>query len=76
MFLQLKTYIDMQHVSAGVIGRRMKMEAYIKAIPELPKSLGASADDAHRAAVAITTTDLVSKEAALQASLLHNALQS
>jgi hypothetical protein len=50
----------------------MKMEAYIKAIPELPKSLGASADDAHRAAVAITTTDLVSKEAALQVILLHN----
>jgi glutamate N-acetyltransferase/amino-acid N-acetyltransferase len=49
----------------------MKMDNYIKAIPELPKSLGASAADAHRAAVAITTTDLVSKEAALQVRLLE-----
>ncbi|KAF6263030.1 arginine biosynthesis protein ArgJ [Scenedesmus sp. NREL 46B-D3] len=55
--------------SACVIGRRMKMENFISAIPELPKSLGASADDAHRAAVAITTTDLVSKEAALQVTI-------
>ena len=44
----------------------MKMDAFVPAIPELVKSLGASAMDAHRAAVAITTTDLVSKEAALQ----------
>jgi N-acetylglutamate synthase/N-acetylornithine aminotransferase len=48
----------------------MKMDNYIKAIPELPKTLGASAADAHRAAVAITTTDLVSKEAALQVKAL------
>lgn len=53
-------------VPAGVIGRRMKMENFVPAIPEVVKSLGSSADDAHRAAVAITTTDLVSKEAALQ----------
>jgi glutamate N-acetyltransferase/amino-acid N-acetyltransferase len=44
----------------------MKMETFVPAIPELVKSLGASKEDAHRAAVAITTTDLVSKEAALQ----------
>lgn len=50
----------------GVIGRRMKMDNFVPAIPELVKSLGSGADDAHRAAVAITTTDLVSKEAALQ----------
>jgi N-acetylglutamate synthase/N-acetylornithine aminotransferase len=50
----------------GVIGRRMKMDAFVPAIPELVKSLGSSAADAHRAAVAITTTDLVSKEAALE----------
>jgi glutamate N-acetyltransferase/amino-acid N-acetyltransferase len=48
----------------------MKMDNYIKAIPELPKTLGASAADAHRAAVAITTTDLVSKEAALQVNAM------
>jgi glutamate N-acetyltransferase/amino-acid N-acetyltransferase len=47
----------------------MKMDAFVPAIPELVKSLGASKDDAHRAAVAITTTDLVSKEAALQVRL-------
>lgn len=44
----------------------MKMDTFVPAIPELVKSLGASKEDAHRAAVAITTTDLVSKEAALQ----------
>lgn len=44
----------------------MKMDAFVPAIPELVKSLGTSTEDAHRAAVAITTTDLVSKEAALQ----------
>ncbi|WIA38269.1 hypothetical protein OEZ86_001609 [Tetradesmus obliquus] len=60
---------DVLLMSTGVIGRRMKMDAYIKAIPELPKSLGSGADDAHRAAVAITTTDLVSKEAALQVTI-------
>lgn len=54
---------------AGVIGRRMKMDAFVPAIPELAKSLGASKDDAHRAAVAITTTDLFSKEAALQVGI-------
>eukprot|EP00882_Tetradesmus_deserticola_P016115 GHRQ01017191.1.p1 GENE.GHRQ01017191.1~~GHRQ01017191.1.p1 ORF type:complete len:475 (+),score=206.66 GHRQ01017191.1:72-1427(+) len=60
---------DVLLMSTGVIGRRMKMEAFVKAIPELPKSLGDSAEDAHRAAVAITTTDLVSKEAALQVTI-------
>lgn len=53
-------------LATGVIGRRMKMETFVPAIPELVKSLGSSAADAHRAAVAITTTDLVSKEAALE----------
>jgi N-acetylglutamate synthase/N-acetylornithine aminotransferase len=53
-------------LTAGVIGRRMKMDAFVPAIPELIKSLGSSPADAHRAAVAITTTDLVSKEAALE----------
>ncbi|KAG2497664.1 hypothetical protein HYH03_004403 [Edaphochlamys debaryana] len=55
--------------STGVIGRRMKMENFIPAIPEIAKTLGASTEDAHRAAVAITTTDLVSKEAALQVQI-------
>lgn len=42
--------------STGVIGRRMKMDNFIPAIAELPATLGATAADAHRAAVAITTT--------------------
>ncbi|GBF99744.1 hypothetical protein Rsub_12519 [Raphidocelis subcapitata] len=60
---------DVLIMSTGVIGRRLKMEAFLPAIPQLPATLGATADDAHRAAVAITTTDLVSKEAALSIKL-------
>ena len=41
---------------AGVIGRRMKMEAFLPAIPEIAKTLGSTQADGHRAAVAITTT--------------------
>ena len=52
--------------STGVIGRRMKMEAFVPAIPELVKTLGSSLEHGHRAGIAITTTDLVSKTAALQ----------
>jgi glutamate N-acetyltransferase / amino-acid N-acetyltransferase len=60
---------DVLLLSTGVIGRRIKMDAMLDAIPQLPSTLGASAEDGHRAAVAITTTDLVSKEAALRVSL-------
>lgn len=55
--------------STGVIGRRMKMEAFRPAIPEIVPLLGSSVEDGHKAAIAITTTDLVSKSAALQISL-------
>jgi len=55
--------------STGVIGRRMKMEAFLPAIPEIAKTLGSTQADGHRAAVAITTTDLVSKSAALQVNI-------
>ena len=41
---------------AGVIGRRMKMEAFIPAIPEIVTKLSPSLEDGHRAAIAITTT--------------------
>ena len=34
----------------------MKMENFIPAIPEIAKAIGATEADAHRAAVAITTT--------------------
>lgn len=60
---------DVLIMSTGVIGRRLKMENFIPAIPELIPTLGDSAEDAHRSAVAITTTDLVSKEAALQVAI-------
>jgi glutamate N-acetyltransferase/amino-acid N-acetyltransferase len=60
---------DVLLLSTGVIGRRIKMDAMLAAIPQLPGTLGASAEDGHRAAVAITTTDLVSKEAALRVTL-------
>lgn len=43
-------------VGTGVIGRRMKMDAFIPAIPEISQVLGDTEADGHRAAVAITTT--------------------
>ena len=55
--------------STGVIGRRIKMDALLAAVPTLAGALGEGAADAHRAAVAITTTDLVSKSAALEVEL-------
>lgn len=51
-----------------MIGRQLKMEALLQGVPQLADSLEASADAAQHAAVAITTTDLVSKSAALEAS--------
>lgn len=55
--------------STGVIGRRIKMDALLASVPILADNLGSSVEDAHRAAVAITTTDLVSKSAALEVEL-------
>ena len=55
-------------LSTGVIGRRIKLDALKSSVPKLASSLGDSVEDAHHAAVAITTTDLVSKSAALEAS--------
>ncbi|KAI3435752.1 hypothetical protein D9Q98_001810 [Chlorella vulgaris] len=55
--------------STGVIGRRIKMEPLLAAVPQLAGALGSGPEDAHRAAVAITTTDLVSKSAALEVEL-------
>jgi glutamate N-acetyltransferase / amino-acid N-acetyltransferase len=53
-------------LSTGVIGRRIKMEPLVQSLPVLVKGLGATAEDALHAAVAVTTTDLVSKSAALE----------
>lgn len=55
-------------LSTGVIGRRIKMEPLIAALPTLVGGLGSSDEDALHAAVAVTTTDLVSKSAALEVS--------
>eukprot|EP00798_Chlamydomonas_sp_ICE-L_P021157 gene21157-28046_t len=57
---------DIMLMSTGVIGRRMKMEAFRPAIPEIVTKLGNTLEDGHQSAIAITTTDLVSKSAALQ----------
>ena len=53
-------------LSTGVIGRPLKMDALLSSVPKLAGSLGSSPEHAHHAAVAITTTDLVSKSAALE----------
>ena len=52
-----------------MIGRRIKVDALVQAVPTIASSLGSSVEDATHAAVAITTTDLVSKSAALE--VLH-----
>lgn len=57
-------------LSTGVIGRRIKLDALKAAVPELAANLGSSVEDAHHAAVAITTTDLVSKSAALEVCVI------
>ena len=53
-------------MSTGVIGRRMRIEALTGALPELAGTLERSPAAGLHAAVAITTTDLVSKTAALE----------
>ena len=55
--------------STGVIGKRIAMEALLESVPKLAAALGSTAEDAHRAAVSITTTDLVSKSAALEVDM-------
>ena len=55
--------------SAGVIGRRIKLQALLDSVPKLVSNLGPSAEDAHHAAVGITTTDLVSKSAAIEVNV-------
>lgn len=57
-------------LSTGVIGRRIKMEPLLESIPKIAAALEDTAAAAHHAAVAITTTDLVSKSAALEVGLL------
>ena len=53
-----------------MIGRRIKLQPLLDSVPKLVSKLGPGAEDAHHAAVGITTTDLVSKSAAIEASVL------
>ncbi|PKA55767.1 Arginine biosynthesis bifunctional protein ArgJ, chloroplastic [Apostasia shenzhenica] len=55
--------------STGVIGQRIKKEALLKSLPRLLSSLSATVEGADSAAVAITTTDLVSKSVAVEAEV-------
>lgn len=52
--------------STGVIGQRIKKEALLNSLPKLVGSLSSSVEGADSAAVAITTTDLVSKSVAME----------
>ena len=53
--------------STGVIGKRIKMEELIQSLPQLVSA--ASVDGGANAATAITTTDLVPKEIALETTI-------
>ncbi|XP_073152886.1 arginine biosynthesis bifunctional protein ArgJ, chloroplastic isoform X2 [Henckelia pumila] len=55
--------------STGVIGQRIKKEALLKALPNLVNQLSSSVQGAGSAAVAITTTDLVSKSVAIESEI-------
>ncbi|KAI9085762.1 hypothetical protein K1719_032176 [Acacia pycnantha] len=52
--------------STGVIGHRIKKGALLNSLPKLVNSLSPSVQGADSAAVAITTTDLVSKSVAME----------
>ncbi|KAH6802573.1 arginine biosynthesis protein ArgJ family [Perilla frutescens var. frutescens] len=55
--------------STGVIGKRIKKEALLKSLPDLVNLLSSTAHGADSAAVAITTTDLVSKSVAIESKV-------
>ncbi|BAF11646.1 arginine biosynthesis bifunctional protein ArgJ, chloroplastic [Oryza sativa Japonica Group] len=55
--------------STGVIGQRIKKEALVNSLHRLVGSLSSSIEGANSAAVAITTTDLVSKSIAVQTEI-------
>ncbi|XP_030926618.1 arginine biosynthesis bifunctional protein ArgJ, chloroplastic-like [Quercus lobata] len=55
--------------STGVIGQRIKKEALLKSLPKLVALLSSSTEGADSAAVAITTTDLVSKSIAIESQV-------
>ncbi|XP_047972184.1 arginine biosynthesis bifunctional protein ArgJ, chloroplastic [Salvia hispanica] len=55
--------------STGVIGKRIKKEALLKSLPDLVNRLSSTIQGADSAAVAITTTDLVSKSVAIESKV-------
>ncbi|XP_068644231.1 arginine biosynthesis bifunctional protein ArgJ, chloroplastic isoform X2 [Aristolochia californica] len=55
--------------STGVIGQRIKKEALLNSLPKLVGSLSSTIEGADSAAVAITTTDLVSKSVAIESEI-------
>ncbi|KAH9322476.1 hypothetical protein KI387_017115, partial [Taxus chinensis] len=55
--------------STGVIGHRIKKEALLTSLPKLVGLLSSTTEGADSAAVAITTTDLVSKSVALETQI-------
>ncbi|KAL6534261.1 hypothetical protein OROHE_013186 [Orobanche hederae] len=55
--------------STGVIGKRIKKDALLKSLPDLVNLLSSTVEGADSAAVAITTTDLVSKSVAIESEV-------
>ncbi|THG07702.1 hypothetical protein TEA_009651 [Camellia sinensis var. sinensis] len=55
--------------STGVIGQRIKKEALLSSLPKLVNLLSSTIEGADSAAVAITTTDLVSKSVAIESEV-------
>ncbi|XP_015899481.3 arginine biosynthesis bifunctional protein ArgJ, chloroplastic [Ziziphus jujuba] len=66
--LQLKSE-DVLIESTGVIGQRIKKGPLLQSLPKLVNSLSSSTEGADAAAVAITTTDLVSKSVAIESQV-------
>ncbi|XP_071908134.1 arginine biosynthesis bifunctional protein ArgJ, chloroplastic-like isoform X2 [Coffea arabica] len=55
--------------STGVIGQRIKKDALLRSLPKLVNLLSSTVEGADSAAVAITTTDLVSKSVAIESEV-------
>ncbi|XP_010253268.1 PREDICTED: arginine biosynthesis bifunctional protein ArgJ, chloroplastic [Nelumbo nucifera] len=55
--------------STGVIGQRIKKDALLSSLPKLVGLLSSTTEGADSAAVAITTTDLVSKTVAIESEV-------
>ncbi|KAM7526307.1 hypothetical protein LguiA_016209 [Lonicera macranthoides] len=66
--LQLKPH-EVLIESTGVIGQRIKKEALLNSLPKLVNFLSSTVKGADSAAVAITTTDLVSKSVAIESEV-------